>query len=110
MRAEDIPSDGFYCVKVLRFRKWFICQIMRGDAYTAGAPNAVNPATIERFGPKLEPPDKTACRACSECDGNHHWMWNGHAMFVDPREPPVDMIATCKHCDAIRRISKDEEF
>ena len=49
------------------------------------------------------------CRACSECDGSHHWLWGGHSMVLDPNDTPTAMIAECKHCDAIRRIEDGEE-
>lgn len=39
-------------------------------------------------------PDPKACRACGECDGNHHWL-DSCGDDDDPCEPHY----VCKHCE-----------
>ena len=38
----------------------------------------------------------TACRRCTECDGEaHHWMEE----FTDAQGKPIDPCFGCKHCE-----------
>lgn len=53
----------------------------------------------------LETGNGTICaRHCSVCEGlDHHWMYVGEE---DDRGDPV---MSCKHCDAIRPVTGDDE-
>lgn len=41
----------------------------------------------------------TTCRACSECDGHHHWLYGEGGFDPETGEPIAEY--GCKHCDAL---------